>query len=84
MYGRGSGQNYLVAVLGGLILLVGLYGWGMEPSAEPEEPHAEGEPDGPEGDREPALTGAGAPAGALEAGSEAAQPAPGAGDGEGG
>jgi len=37
VYGRSSGQSYVVVVLGALILLGGLFAWAMEPSAEPEE-----------------------------------------------
>ncbi|MGH9154298.1 MAG: cytochrome c oxidase subunit I [Acidimicrobiales bacterium] len=51
LYGRDSGQNYLVAVFGGIMLFAALYAWGLEPSAEPEEPPA------PE-QGEPALVGA--------------------------
>jgi len=36
VYGRDSGQNYLVAVLGAVVLFAGLYGWALEPSTEPE------------------------------------------------
>jgi cytochrome c oxidase subunit 1 len=36
VYGRDSGQNYLVAVLGAIVLFAGLYGWALEPSTEPE------------------------------------------------
>ncbi|MBW3669170.1 MAG: cbb3-type cytochrome c oxidase subunit I, partial [Actinobacteria bacterium] len=39
VYGRTSGQNYLVAVLGGLILIGGLYAWALEPSTEPHDEH---------------------------------------------
>ncbi|MDP9387195.1 MAG: cytochrome c oxidase subunit I, partial [Actinomycetota bacterium] len=60
LYGRDSGSNYLVAVLGAVILFAALYGWGMEPSAEPEAPHGADDDHG----EEPALVGARA----LEAG----------------
>ena len=56
VYGRDSGQNYLVAVLGALILLAGLYAWAMEPSAEPEEPEDGGHE--ARSDEEPALVAA--------------------------
>ncbi|MDQ3756884.1 MAG: cytochrome c oxidase subunit I, partial [Actinomycetota bacterium] len=39
VYGRDSGQNYLLAVLGAITLLTGLYAWALEPSTEPEEHH---------------------------------------------
>jgi cytochrome c oxidase subunit 1 len=65
VYGRDAGQNYVVTVIGALILLTGLFAWAMEPGTEPEDHHpvVVDEGDGPE----PALVGAGAPA-ALEAG----------------
>jgi cytochrome c oxidase subunit 1 len=50
--GHNSGVNYLVSVVGAVIVLGGLYGWGLEPSFEPMEvEHAPTEP--------PALVGAG-------------------------
>jgi cytochrome c oxidase subunit 1 len=62
-------KTYLVAVVGGLVLLFALYAWAMEPSAEPAV-HGDGH-DGPlESDHEreeAALVTAGAPA-AIEAG----------------
>ncbi|HET7487686.1 MAG TPA: cytochrome c oxidase subunit I [Acidimicrobiales bacterium] len=61
LYGRTSGSHYVVTVLGILLLFGSLYAWGMEPSAEPEEPHDEHHDDG-----QPALVGA--TAGELEAG----------------
>ena len=81
VYGRTSPGSYVVAALGGLIVLVGLYAWAMEPSAEPEEP------DGPEEEPapEPALVGA-PPAGDLErasgevAGESTGEDPPGDGD----
>ncbi len=98
VYGRTSGQNYLVAVLGAIVVLAGLYAWGMEPSAEPEEEAHEESPTepGPDGGGgEPTLVGApsnvgapakvGAPAnvGALEAGApEDAEPGEPPGSGE--
>jgi cytochrome c oxidase subunit 1 len=39
VYGRDAGQNYLVAVIGGLVLLGGLYAWSLEPATEPEDEH---------------------------------------------
>ncbi|HEX2038231.1 MAG TPA: cytochrome c oxidase subunit I [Acidimicrobiales bacterium] len=39
VFGRDSGQNYVVAVLGGIVLLMGLYAWALEPSTEPDEHH---------------------------------------------
>ena len=66
VYGRSSGQSYVVVVLGALILLGGLFAWAMEPSAEPEE---EGhEPAEPATDDQPALVTAG--------GEEPSPPAP--------
>jgi hypothetical protein len=60
--GRTNGTNYLVSVFGLLVMLSGLYGWGLEPSAAPDdETHGPGD--------QPALVAAGAPAGALPAGS---------------
>jgi cytochrome c oxidase subunit I len=71
--GRSSGANYLVSFIGVLVLFLGLYGWGLEPSAEPHEPG-----DGHEPEEQPALVAAGVgAAGALESGS-------GSGDGESG
>jgi cytochrome c oxidase subunit 1 len=61
VYGRDSGQNYVVAVVGALILLTGLFAWAMEPSTEPEE-HVESD------HAVPALVGAG-PTAELDAGS---------------
>jgi cytochrome c oxidase subunit I len=64
VYGRSSGQSYVVAALGGIILLGGLFAWAMEPSAEPDENgDASGEPTGdePAGD-ERAMVTAGASA----------------------
>ena len=60
VYGRSSGTNYVVSIIGALILLGGLYAWAMEPSTEPEEwlypgPAGEGH-DGDSG--QPALVGA--------------------------
>ena len=64
VYGRDAGNNYLVAVLGGIIVLTGLFAWAMEPSVEPEEPvHvAAAPPDA--GEPTPALVPAGAAAAA--------------------
>ncbi len=61
VFGRTSGQNYLLAVLGGIIVLGGLYGWALEPSTEPDDHHddhavAEAEP---VAELEPATTGEG-------------------------
>ncbi|MGH9177134.1 MAG: cytochrome c oxidase subunit I [Acidimicrobiales bacterium] len=68
LYGRSSGSNYVVAVIGAVMLFASIYAWGLEPSAEPEEHHDEGDDHG--GELEPALVGG--PAGELEAGEEAA------------
>jgi cytochrome c oxidase subunit 1 len=78
--GRNSGVNYLVSVVGAVIVLGGLYGWGLEPSFEPmevEHPKAEqpalvGAAVGAAGE----LGGAGEPGGAGELGPGQ----PGAGD----
>jgi hypothetical protein len=35
--GHNSGVNYVVSVIGAVIVLGGLYGWGLEPSFEPVE-----------------------------------------------
>jgi hypothetical protein len=37
-------KAYIVAILGGLWVLGGIYAWGLEPSTAPEEPEAEHEP----------------------------------------
>ncbi|HVF75864.1 MAG TPA: cytochrome c oxidase subunit I [Acidimicrobiales bacterium] len=39
VYGRTSGQNYSLAVLGAIVLLGGLYAWALEPSTEPHDDH---------------------------------------------
>ena len=63
VYGRASGQSYLITVLGALIVLAGIYAWGMEPSAEPE-PEPEEDLEGQAGDEaEAALVGSPSPAG---------------------
>jgi hypothetical protein len=63
--GRTNGTNYLVSVFGLLVVLSGLYGWALEPSAAPDdEPHP---PDG-----QPALVPAGSTARSLEAGTAGA------------
>ncbi|HET9442046.1 MAG TPA: cytochrome c oxidase subunit I [Acidimicrobiales bacterium] len=62
-------KAFLVAIVGGIIILAGLYAWGHEPSAEPEDHGHEAGPEAP--DEQPALVGA------------AEQPALGAGDGAG-
>jgi hypothetical protein len=62
--GRSNGANYLVTVVGLLIVLGGLYAWALEPSAEPEE-HVEAAD-------HPALVGAGVGALAAGAGGSAA------------
>jgi cytochrome c oxidase subunit 1 len=66
--GRSNGANYLVSVAGLVIVLGGLYGWALEPSAEPESDDGH---DGHDG-HEPVLVGVGAgptAAGALGAAS---------------
>ncbi|HSH62294.1 MAG TPA: cytochrome c oxidase subunit I [Acidimicrobiales bacterium] len=79
VYGRSSGQSYVVVVLGALILLAGLFAWAMEPSAEPEE-DGHGVVELASGG-EPALVAAAGPA-ALEAGGqEDFEPAEGASGG---
>jgi cytochrome c oxidase subunit 1 len=61
--GRTNGANYLVSVAGVLVLLTGLYGWALEPSAAPDEvTHDQGH------EPPPALVGAPGPAGSLAAG----------------
>ena len=64
--GHTNGTNYLLTVVGFLITLGSLYGWALEPSAEPEEDHG-----GENGEHQPALVGAPGSAAALE-GSEPA------------
>ena len=67
-------KTYLVAVVGGLIMLAGLYAWALEPSAEPHHPEDDDHGVESELEREDAaLVTAGAPALGLEAG--AAEPA---------
>jgi cytochrome c oxidase subunit 1 len=39
VYGRDAGQNYLVTVLGAIVLLVGLFAWALEPATEPHDEH---------------------------------------------
>jgi hypothetical protein len=39
VYGRDASQNYLVAVLGAVVLFTGLYAWALEPSTEPDDHH---------------------------------------------
>jgi cytochrome c oxidase subunit 1 len=70
--GHSNGANYLLALAGVLVLLTGLYGWALEPSAEPESPD-EGH------GAQPALVGP--QAGAIGAGAAGALPA---GSAEGG
>jgi cytochrome c oxidase subunit I len=64
VYGRDSGSNYAVAVLGALLFLGAIYAWGLEPSAEPHDDH-----DDHGDDHQPALVGGGAAE--LEAGADA-------------
>jgi cytochrome c oxidase subunit 1 len=57
---------YYVAIIGGMIVLAGLYAWAMEPSAEPDDSHSPHDghsspPELPSGD-ELAAVGAGATA----------------------
>ena len=70
IFGRSNGANYLICFVGVAVLLLGLYGWGLEPSTEPDEHHGPGggppELEGAEG--QPALVVAGAAA--LESGSQ--------------
>jgi hypothetical protein len=65
--GHSNGANYLVSVAGLIILLGSLYGWGLEPSAEPE--------DEDEGHRVLVGVGAATTAGALGSGPAAGGPA---------
>jgi hypothetical protein len=61
-------KTYLVAVVGGLVLLTGLYGWAMEPSAEPADHHGpEGEAEGEPATEDAALVAAGDAPAELEA-----------------
>jgi cytochrome c oxidase subunit 1 len=76
--GRSNGANYLVCFVGLAVLLLGLYGWGLEPSTEPEEHHPEGPSELEAAEQQPALVGAPGTA-ELEAGSEAGGPAEAAG-----
>jgi cytochrome c oxidase subunit 1 len=66
VYGRSSGQNYLVAVVGAIIVIGGLYAWALEPSTEPHDDHHDDDGGHGHGD-EPALVGAPSAAGELEA-----------------
>ena len=79
LYGRSSGSNYVVAVIGAVMLFASLYAWGLEPSAEPEDhdDHGDGH-----GEEQPALVGGAA--GELEAGEEPSGSAGDGGTGEGG
>jgi len=80
VYGRDNVTNYAVAFLGVIVLFTALYAWGLEPATEPPEPGEEEEHHAlGEGDREPALVGAGAEQPALEAGAQAGAAEPGAG-----
>jgi cytochrome c oxidase subunit 1 len=65
-------RAWAVAVLGGIVLLAGLYGWAIEPATEPDDPAGEPAP-GEAEEVVPALVGA--PAGGGE-GEAAAEPAP--------
>jgi cytochrome c oxidase subunit 1 len=61
-------KTYLVAVVGGLVLLTGLYGWAMEPSAEPADHHGpEGELEAEHATEDAALVAAGDAPAELEA-----------------
>jgi cytochrome c oxidase subunit 1 len=61
--GRSNGANYLVSVIGVVIVFGGLYAWGLEPSTAPEAITEHAADDG----GQPALVGAPA-AGELDAG----------------
>ncbi len=63
--GHSNGANYLVSVAGLFVVLGALYGWALEPSAEPDDPE--------ESHGEPALVGVGAAptAGAIGSGASA-------------
>jgi cytochrome c oxidase subunit 1 len=71
VFGRDAGRNYIVTVIGALVLLTGLFAWAMEPATEPHDDDHGGLNGHGDGHGEPALVGAGAPGGALEAGSAA-------------
>jgi len=77
LYGRSSGSHYVVAVFGAVMLFAALYGWGMEPSAEPEDPDDHHEAHGE--DDVPALVDGGQAA--LEAGNGGSNGGAGAGSG---
>jgi cytochrome c oxidase subunit 1 len=64
--GRSNGANYLVSVIGAVIVFAGLYAWGLEPSSLPEE-ISEGHGPGDGGHGQPVLVGAPA-AGEFDAG----------------
>jgi cytochrome c oxidase subunit 1 len=67
--GKNNNANYLITVAGLIVVLGALYGWALEPSAEPEEAHEiHGDPGVLVG------VGAGPAAGALESGAEAGSP----------
>ena len=68
LYGRSSGSHYAVAVFGAVTLFASLYAWGMEPSAEPEDPEEHHSTSGH--DDVPVLVGGGQAA--LEAGNGSA------------
>jgi cytochrome c oxidase subunit 1 len=67
--GHTNGANYVVAGIGFLITVGGLYAWGLEPSAEPEE-----EQGGENAPHQPALLGASGGTMALDAPETAALP----------
>jgi cytochrome c oxidase subunit I len=71
--GRSNGANYLVSVIGGVIVFGALYAWGLEPSTAPAELEHEA---ADEGHGQPVLVGAPA-AGEIGAGA-AGEPAAGA------
>ncbi|MDQ3574246.1 MAG: hypothetical protein M3404_04890, partial [Actinomycetota bacterium] len=89
VYGRSSGQSYVVTVLGALILLTGLFAWAMEPSAEPDEHGPEGgQADAGTSAPEPALVAAGNAQAPVDAGQHTREldegsPPEGPADGEG-
>jgi hypothetical protein len=52
--------SYWLAGIGGLLLVGSLYGWGLEPSVDPDAGHEEGHAEElPEAEPEPVAVGAG-------------------------
>jgi cytochrome c oxidase subunit I len=68
-------KTYLVAIVGGIVMLMGFYGWALEPSAEPAAHHGEGDLESEHVAEDAALVAAG-DAPALEAGATTTETSP--------